>query len=115
MTSIAHSDIDLVANAHSAADLLRVLANEHRLQVLCALRPGELSVGQIADHVGLSQSALSQHLARLRAEGLVTTRKQSQSVFYRIAEPRVLDLLNALHGIYCPALSLSTSKEPNNG
>ena len=76
MIKTAQPDIDLVANAHSAAGLLRVLANEHRLQVLCALRPGELSVGQIADHVGLSQSALSQHLARLRLDGVVATRRQ---------------------------------------
>ena len=96
MTRTAQTDIDLVANAHSAAHLLRVLANEHRLQVLCALRPGELSVGQIADHVGLSQSALSQHLARLRLDGVVTTRRQGQIIFYRIADPDVMTVLEAV-------------------
>ena len=104
------------AQAAEAASVLKLLGHEGRLRVLCYLaEAGEVSAGVLTGKIGLSQSALSQHLARLRAEGLVTTRKQSQSVFYRIAEPKVLDLLNALHLIYCPALSPSTSKEPNNG
>ena len=93
------ADIDLAANAQSAADMLRVLANEHRLQVLCALRPGELSVGQIADHVDLSQSALSQHLARLRLDRVVTTRRQGQTIYYRIADPDVLTVLEAVSSV----------------
>jgi len=93
------TDIDLVANAHSAADLLRVLANARRLQVLCALRQGELSVGRIADHVGLSQSALSQHLARLRQDGVVATRRQGQTIFYRIADPDVMTILEAVASV----------------
>ena len=92
-------DIDLDADAQSAAGLLRVLANEHRLQVLCALRQGELSVGQIADHVGLSQSALSQHLARLRQDGVVATRRQGQTIFYRIADPDVMTVLAAVSSV----------------
>lgn len=99
MISTADTDIALVANAQSAADLLRLLANEHRLQVLCALRPGELSVGQIADHVSLSQSALSQHLARLRLDGVVATRRQGQTIFYRIADPDVMAVLEAVSGV----------------
>lgn len=99
MSSTARIDIDLAANAQAAADLLRVLANERRLQVLCALRPGELSVGQIADHVGLSQSALSQHLARLRQDGVVATRRQGQTIFYRIADPDVMTVLEAVSSV----------------
>lgn len=99
MIPAADADIELVANARSAADLLRLLANSHRLQVLCALRPGELSVGQIADHLGLSQSALSQHLARLRLDGIVATRRQGQTIFYRIADPDVMTVLEAVSSV----------------
>jgi DNA-binding transcriptional ArsR family regulator len=80
----------------AAADLLRVLANEHRLEVLCSLREGEISVGQLCARVGLSQSALSQHLARLRADGVVTPRREGQTIFYRIADQEVLTVLEAV-------------------
>ncbi|HMQ64757.1 MAG TPA: metalloregulator ArsR/SmtB family transcription factor [Amaricoccus sp.] len=83
---------------------LRLLANEKRLLVLCRLAiAGETSVGALAEAVGLSQSALSQHLARLRADGLVATRRDAQTLHYRIADPRVRHLLEALYGIYCAA------------
>ncbi|CAN0504513.1 unnamed protein product, partial [Phaeothamnion confervicola] len=98
MTQDAPSKIDLATNARSAADLLRVLANPHRLQVLCGLRTGELSVGQIADHVDLSQSALSQHLARLRLDRVVATRRQGQTIYYRIADPDVMTVLAVVSG-----------------
>lgn len=104
-----------VAQASEAASVMKSLGHEGRLRLLCYLaEAGEVSAGELTARVGLSQSALSQHLAKLRAEGLVATRKQSQSVFYRIAEPKVLELLHALHRIYCPALSLINSKEPRN-
>ncbi|MFN3522903.1 MAG: ArsR/SmtB family transcription factor [Phenylobacterium sp.] len=90
---------ELEADARAAADLLRVLANEHRLLVLCALRTGELSVGQLAERVGLSQSALSQHLARLRSDRIVSTRRQGQTIFYGIADPDALSLVEALAGV----------------
>lgn len=89
------------ANAGAAADLLRALSNEARLFVLCRLGQGEMSVGDLNDAVGLSQSALSQHLARLRADGLVATRREGQTIFYRIADGRVSALIEALHGIFC--------------
>ena len=66
-----------------------------------------MSVGELAERVGLSQSALSQHLAKLRAEGLVATRKQAQTVYYRIDQPKVLTLLTVLHDLYCPALGVA--------
>lgn len=73
--------------------------------MLCHLGEAcELSAGELTRRIGLSQSALSQHLARLRDDGLVTTRKDAQSVFYRIAEPRVYRLIKLLHELYCPAL-----------
>ena len=91
--------------AAEAVAVLKSIAHEGRLLVLCYLsEEGELSVGELVGRIGLSQSALSQHLAKLRAEGLVATRKSSQTVFYRIAEPRVLRLLATLHDLYCPAL-----------
>lgn len=90
---------DLAGNARTAADLLRVLANEHRLQILCALRTGERSVGELAEHVALSQSALSQHLARLRGDRVVETRRQGQTILYRIADDEVMTVLEALAGV----------------
>ena len=89
---------DIHQNARAAADLLRVLGNEHRLQVLCALREGEMSVGDLAERLGLSQSALSQHLARLRGDRLVATRRQGQTIFYRVSDVAVLAILEALAG-----------------
>lgn len=89
------------ANAGQAVEVLRALSNEARLLVLCQLGGGEKSVGELNASVGLSQSALSQHLAKLRAEGLVATRRESQTIYYRIADPRVTQLVTALHGIFC--------------
>jgi ArsR family transcriptional regulator len=89
------------ANAGRAVEVLKALSNETRLMVLCRLGRGEMSVGEINEAVGLSQSALSQHLAKLRADGLVATRREAQTVFYRITEPRVSDLVTALHDIFC--------------
>jgi DNA-binding transcriptional ArsR family regulator len=84
------------------AATLRLLANEKRLLVLCHLvGAGEMSVGALGEAVGLSQSALSQHLARLRADRLVATRREGQVLYYRISDPRIEALLAALHGIYC--------------
>jgi DNA-binding transcriptional ArsR family regulator len=92
----------MAAKADEAAHMLRLLANPHRLQVLCLLVDGELSVGAIQQQVALSQSALSQHLARLREQGLVETRREGTSIFYRIADPAVLQIMQVLAAIYCP-------------
>jgi len=89
------------ANAGEAVDVLRALSNRTRLLVLCHLGRGEKSVGELNDLAGLSQSALSQHLAKLRAEGLVATRRDAQTIFYRIADSRVIELVAALHQIFC--------------
>lgn len=91
--------------AAQAAGLLRALSNESRLLVLCHLTASEeLSVGELVERIGLSQSALSQHLAKLREEGLVATRKEAQSVFYRICDPRARQVLALLHDLFCPEL-----------
>ncbi len=88
-------------NAGEAAEMLRLLSNEARLMVLCQLGSGEKSVGELNDLVGLSQSALSQHLAKLRAEGLVATRREAQTIYYRMADRRVSRLVTALYDIFC--------------
>jgi ArsR family transcriptional regulator, virulence genes transcriptional regulator len=91
------------ANASQVADILRALANERRLMILCKLVEwGQATVGSLAEAVGLSQSALSQHLARMREEGIVTYRRESQTLWYRIADPRTETLLGHLQQLYCP-------------
>ena len=89
--------------AARAAALLRAVGNEHRLLVLCLLiEQGEASVGTLLEQVRLSQSALSQHLARMREEGLVTFRRDAQTLYYRIADPAAEKLVAALKDIFCP-------------
>lgn len=92
------------AQASEAARLLDALSNESRLLVLCHLATGETTVGELARRVGLSQSALSQHLAKLRHQGLVATRRQSQLVFYRLADSRARRVIALLHELFCPEL-----------
>lgn len=93
----------LAASAGEAAAMLRLLANEKRLLILCTLAMrGEANVSEIAEEVDLGMSALSQHLAKLRDDGLVETRKDQQMVFYRIADPDAAKILKVLKDIYCP-------------
>ncbi|GAA4895542.1 metalloregulator ArsR/SmtB family transcription factor [Ferrimonas pelagia] len=95
-------DIEQMAgNADSAARLLKSIANPHRLMLLCLLLKQEMTVSELNAMVPLSQSALSQHLAVLRKEGMVTTRKESLQVWYRLASPEVEAILATLYGIYC--------------
>ena len=95
----------LAKQAGEAAQLLKMLANEKRLLVLCFLAVrGEMTVGELVGIVKLSQSALSQHLAKLRADGLVEFRRTSQTLHYRVADERALRLLQALKEIYCGEL-----------
>lgn len=88
-------------NAAAAADLLKDLSHPGRLLVLCALVTREHTVGELEELTGLGQSALSQHLARLREGGLVTTRREAQRIFYAISDDRAQVVLEALHRIYC--------------
>jgi ArsR family transcriptional regulator len=88
-------------HAGEAAALMRALSHEARLLVLCELVTAERSAGELVERSGLSQSALSQHLAKLRDEGLVATRREGQSIHYRIADPKAARVLRVLHEIYC--------------
>jgi ArsR family transcriptional regulator len=88
--------------ASEAATMLKALGNEKRLMILCRLlEQGEMSVMALTVKVGLSQSALSQHLAKMREENIVGTRRDAQQVFYRVSDPRVREILSTLKTIYC--------------
>lgn len=99
----ARAVAELEDKAAEAAQFLRLIANERRLLILCRLvTEKEVSVGDLASAVNLSQSALSQHLAKMREEGVVATRRDGVSILYRIADPNARRLLKALKDIYCP-------------
>ena len=88
-------------NASDAANLLKGLANESRLMIMCVLSEGEVSVGQLNQRINLSQSALSQHLAVLREQELVQTRRESQTIYYRLADTAAMSIIELLHDVYC--------------
>ncbi|WP_087016367.1 ArsR/SmtB family transcription factor [Thaumasiovibrio subtropicus] len=88
-------------NAPQAVTLLKAMANERRLFILCYLLEQELSVGQLCEKLKLSQSALSQHLAWLRRDELVATRKESQTVFYSLKSVEVREMMQLLQKLYC--------------
>jgi DNA-binding transcriptional ArsR family regulator len=90
----------LEASAAAASRLLKLLASEQRLILLCRLGDGEASVGELAGHVGLTQSAASQHLAKLRAEGLVATRRDAQTIYYRLNDEAAMLVIDLLCDIY---------------
>ena len=89
-------------HAADAARLMNALGNESRLMILCMLAEGEQSVGALNEAIPLSQSALSQQLARLRGQGLVETRRESQTIFYSLSESPAEKIIQLLHDIYCP-------------
>jgi ArsR family transcriptional regulator, virulence genes transcriptional regulator len=91
----------LTAKAGEAARLLTALANESRLMILCELVGGERSVGTLVEAVGLTQSALSQHLAKLRATSIVATRRDGQTIYYRLASEAAGNVMTTLAEIYC--------------
>ncbi len=95
-------------NAERAAKLMKALSNPHRLMVLCHLAERERSVGELGTLVGLGQSALSQHLARLRRDKLVATRRAAQTIYYKLASDEVGAVMAALHAIYCAPKRPST-------
>jgi len=88
-------------NSGKAVVLLKAMANEKRLQILCLLLDAELSVGELSSNLSLSQSALSQHLAWLRRDGLVVTRKEAQTVHYSLKSDEVKKMIELLHDLYC--------------
>jgi ArsR family transcriptional regulator, virulence genes transcriptional regulator len=87
--------------ADRASALLRSLGNGTRLMILCHLSEGEKTVGALRDLLDIGQSPLSQHLARLRKDGLVATRRESQTIHYRIASAEVERVIETLYGLYC--------------
>lgn len=97
-------DLSAVENkAEIAANLLKAISNDKRLLILCALHRGEKNVGELEKIIGLSQSALSQHLARLRRDNLVDTRRDAQTVYYSLSNSDLKRILQALYDIYgCP-------------
>ena len=102
MISPPFDPVTFQQKASEVANILQALANERRLMILCKLVEwGEANVTSLAQAVGLSQSALSQHLAKMRDEGIVTFRRESQTLWYRIADPRIEQLFATLHGLFC--------------
>jgi DNA-binding transcriptional ArsR family regulator len=102
------SPAQMALAASDAAALMKSLSNEHRLLILCHLIDAdEMTVGELVSKIGLSQSALSQHLARLRAEGVVSFRREAQTLFYRVSDERAASVLLLLHQMFCP--------DPNSG
>ncbi|OBX18561.1 hypothetical protein A9995_11375 [Erythrobacter sp. QSSC1-22B] len=99
-------------HAAKAVGLLKALGSEPRLLVLCYLaEAGEMSAGDLTQQVGISQSALSQHLAKLREQGLVATRKEAQAVFYRVCDPNAERVLALLHELFCPELGQTSQPD----
>ncbi|BDY02976.1 metalloregulator ArsR/SmtB family transcription factor [Ferrimonas sp. YFM] len=92
---------NMTTNAQEASKLLKTIANPHRLMLLCLIGKQELTVGELNEQVPLSQSALSQHLAVLRNEGLVKTRKEAQLVWYSLDSKEVEAIINLLYDLYC--------------
>lgn len=90
------------SQALEVADILRALANEKRLMILCKLvELGEAKVSSLAEGIGLTQSALSQHLSKMRSEGIVAYRRDAQTLWYRIADARIEKLFATMHGLFC--------------
>ncbi|MCX2975520.1 ArsR family transcriptional regulator [Halieaceae bacterium IMCC8485] len=92
---------EMAEHADEAIQLLKALSNRSRLMVLCILSDGELSVGELLERVPLSQSALSQHLAVLRRDELVATRREAQTVFYSLQDENAARVVSLLHEMYC--------------
>ncbi|WP_406641465.1 ArsR/SmtB family transcription factor [Pectobacterium brasiliense] len=102
--ALSNSDREFMQDgAVKAAAMLRAIGNENRLLVLCLLiEHGEMSVGTLLEHIPLSQSALSQHLAKMREEGLISYRRESQTLYYCIENQDVEKIVATLKGIFCP-------------
>jgi DNA-binding transcriptional ArsR family regulator len=98
--------------AGAAEDLLKALANRHRLMILCQIAGGERSVGELAEFLGLRDSTVSQHLALLRKDGLVATRREGQTVWYSIASPAARRLVETVYQIFCAPASACEPVRP---
>ncbi|MCB1479811.1 MAG: winged helix-turn-helix transcriptional regulator [Rhodobiaceae bacterium] len=99
---LSRDDVDILFdNASRAADFLRTLSHETRLMILCVLCQGEKSVGEMEEFLSLRQPTVSQQLARLRSEGLVTTRRDGKSVYYSLASPEAERMIGVLYDLFC--------------
>ena len=98
------SNAAYMEGVENASDFLKGLANSHRLMVLCLLGDGELSVGELEDALQIRQPTLSQQLARLRADGLVETRREGKAIYYRLADDRAAQLIAILQDMFCPPI-----------
>lgn len=99
--------------AAMAEEMLKAMANRHRLMILCQLNGGESPVGELAAMLGVRDSTVSQHLALLRKDGLVATRREGQTVFYSLASEPVRRLVNTLYDIYCgPQATICAPRKP---
>jgi DNA-binding transcriptional ArsR family regulator len=95
-------DISVMENAADrASDLLKALSNRHRLLIICQLIDGERSVGDLAEFLDLRDSTVSQHLALLRKDGLVSARRDAQTIYYSIASDPARELLKTLYQVFC--------------
>ena len=90
---------------------MKMLANSHRLMILCELHKGDRSVGMLQQVVGIGQSALSQHLAKLRHDGLVKARREAQTIHYSLADPKVREVMALLYRLYCEPFSDTPNPE----
>jgi len=91
----------MTSRAAEVEHILKALANRNRLIILCELHGKERSVAQLVEAVGLSQSALSQHLARLREDKVVSTRREGTSIYYRLSDPHIIKIIGLLYELYC--------------
>ncbi|MFK8250762.1 ArsR/SmtB family transcription factor [Ancylobacter terrae] len=92
---------DIAAKSEQVASFLKGLANPHRLQILCLLAAGPRSVGELIEATGIGQTSMSQHLARLKDEGIVDFERRHRTLSYRIAHPAVADIMDALYNHFC--------------
>jgi DNA-binding transcriptional ArsR family regulator len=99
--SVDALDTTLMSNAKKASEFLKVMANENRLIILCALAQGEKNVGELEDILGIRQPTLSQQLSRLRSENVVVTRRESKQIYYRIASDEVIELIGLMYDLFC--------------
>ncbi|WP_246701536.1 metalloregulator ArsR/SmtB family transcription factor [Rhodopseudomonas sp. BR0G17] len=103
----------MVVAADQASELLKALSNRHRLLIICQLVDGERSVGELAEALDLRDSTVSQHLALLRRDGLVSARRDAQSIFYSIASEPAREVLTTLYRVFCPGQAIGiTGRKP---
>lgn len=92
---------EMEENVGQAVSLMKTLSNKHRLMILCVLQQGEMSVTDLNEHIPIPQSTLSQHLAWLRSEKYVKTRREAQTIYYTLDSEEVIEIISVLHKLFC--------------